>query len=332
VLSTVILACGGAAQMPVTPQATTAAVTPTTTTVAAVTSPESVLDQGLPRSSSYSFIDVTVNEAVFASVEPRTYLRDERAAGARHLFLEITLDNTSDADVANWPPNPFALQLGNEFLGPPEIVEGRPNIGLTQLATTEMVLAFAVPDDAGFEDASLVVAQPDRVPMILPLTGEIAELGYPMTVPISGEGPAQSVGVGCRQSLEVEVLGGNVAIDLLGTDYPTTYGARRAKVGERFLSLGLRVLNNGGSRCGAGGTNFGNHDVRLHIDEVPREPITWVNTAIGLDVAEDLSFDFAYPIDATALTLTVGSEEATLFTIPVPVPRTPPLPGEILQQ
>lgn len=67
---------------------TSAVALATTSTVTAVTAPESVLDQGLPRGSSYSFIDVTVNEAVLASVEPRTYLHPEPAPGPRHLFLE----------------------------------------------------------------------------------------------------------------------------------------------------------------------------------------------------------------------------------------------------
>lgn len=328
------VACGGGSDpalgTDVTPAATPTSVIAAPSLTSSTTAPAVLLelDEGLPRTNSYSIVDVTVTRAVLADIEPRTYLREAPEPGPRHLFLDLTVENKSETDTANWTPTPFALLLEEELVGPPEIVEGRPNIGLTHLNSTEMVIAFEVTSDTDFEDAALVVAQPERIPMVLPLVGEVPKPGFPIPVDLSGAGPAQSTGVGCRQDLDVEVLGGSTAIDLLGTDYPTQYGSRRARVGERFLTVGLRVLNNGGSRCGAGGTNFGNHDVRLLIDGTPREPVTFVNTAIGLNAAADLSFDFVYPVAATELAFTVGSDEATLFTIPVPIPPMPRLAGE----
>lgn len=327
------VACGGASD-PVpaadvnpdtTPNSVAAAAPLTSTTTPAVMLE---LEEGLPRTSSYSIVEVTVTRAVLADIEPRTYLRETPEPGPRHLFLDLTVENRSETDTANWLPTPFALLVGEELVGPPEILEGRPNIGLSHLNSTEMVIAFPVSEDTGFEDAALVVAQPERIPMILPLVGEVPQSGFPINVDLSGAGPAQGTGVGCRQDLDIEVLGGSVAIDLLEADYPTNYGSRRARVGERFLTVGLRVLNNGGSRCGGGSTNFGNTDVRLLIDGTPREPVTFVNTAIGVNAAVDLSFHFVYPVDASELTLTVGSDEATLFAIPVTIPPMPPLSGE----
>ena len=334
-LLAVAVACGGSSGRPGAVETTTAAP------VAATTAPDrgtstiaepvaaAVLEDGLPRTGSYSFVDVTIDKAILAGIEPRTYLLEEQLPGPRHLFLILTIDNTSDTDVANWTPTPFALRLGDTSVGPPQVLEGRPNIGLTQRRSTEMVLAFAVPDDIDFDDAMLEVAQPDRIPLSLPLVGELPEPGYPIEVDVSGEGPAQSLGVGCRQSLDIEMLSGSTTIDLLGGDYPTEYGSRRARVGERFLTVGLRVHNNGGSRCGGGGTNFGNHDVRLLVDGVPREPVTFVNTTIGVDATKDFEFDLVYPVEqAGDLILTVGAAEATLFSSPVPIPELALFAGE----
>ncbi|MGF1617077.1 MAG: hypothetical protein ACFCU2_04625 [Acidimicrobiia bacterium] len=64
-------------------------------------------------------------------------------------------------------------------------------------------------------------------------------------------------------------------------------------LGEQPRNASIRVFNHGGSLCGAGGTNFGNDDVRLLVDGVPRAPITWVDTSIDLDAAKDLYFDFS---------------------------------------
>ncbi|HSJ83479.1 MAG TPA: hypothetical protein VLA91_06645 [Acidimicrobiia bacterium] len=334
-LLAVAVACGGSSGLTGTVETTTVAPVAATTAPDPATSTAAELvvaadlDDGLPRTGSYSFIDVTIDKAVLAGIEPRTYLLEERLPGPRHLFLGLTVDNTSDTDVANWTPTPFTVRLGDASIGPPQILDGRPNIGLTQRRSTEMVLAFGVPDDIDFDDVMLEVAQPDRIPLSLALVGELPEPGYPTEVDVSGEGPAQSIGVGCRQSLDIEMLSGSTTIDLLGGDYPTEYGSRRARVGERFLTVGLRAHNNGGSRCGGGGTNFGNHDVRLLVDGVPREPVTFVNTTIGADAAADLEFDFVYPVDAAGdLFLTVGAAEATLFSTPVPIPDLSLFPGE----
>jgi hypothetical protein len=87
----------------------------------------------------------------------------------------------------------------------------------------------------------------------------------------------------------------------------------------------MRILNLGGSRCGGGGTNFGNDDVRLIVDGVPRAPITWVNTAIDFEAAKDLYFDFLYPADTSKLAIEVGTEEAAL-TAEIELPGLPKAP------
>lgn len=285
------------------------------------------LEAGLPRVGGYSFLEVTVTEAVLADVEPRTFLRDWVASPDLHLFLTLSVNNTSDSDVANWTPNPFSLRVDGVLLEPPEVLVGRPNIGLTQLNSTEIVLAFKVPDGTTFEQSVLTLAEVDRIPLVLPLVGDVPVASYPTPVAVSGSGSARGRGAGCNQELEVTILEGNTGIDLQSDDFPTEYGSRRARGGDRFLTVGLRVFNLGGSRCGGGRTNFGNDDVRLIVDGAPRGPITWVNTAIDLEAAKDLYFDFVYPADTSKLAIEVGTEEAEL-TAEIELPDLPKAPGE----
>lgn len=276
------------------------------------------LTESLPRTGTYSFLEVSLTSATLGRVEPRTFLAAEQLpSDSDHLFLTLTARNASSTDTVNWPPNPFRLRAGAELVGPPEVLVGRPNIGLGPLRSAEMVLAFDVPSNVRPEQMQLVVAEEGRVPMTLPLTGPIGPQPVAIELPVGAEGAAQGRGVGCRQSLDVTVLGATISVDLLDTRFPTDYGSRRANEGERFLSVDLRVLNHGGSRCGAGATNFGNSDVVLQVDGVPRAPVTWVNVGIGVEVAEDLQFDFAVPIDAETLELHVGSAEATLLAVPL---------------
>lgn len=288
------------------------------------------LETGLPRSSSYAIIDVEIDEVSLGDIAPNTFLRDrDVVTDGTHIFLHLRIYNRSTTDIANWPAS-LHLLVGDSIMPAPVVLEGRPNIGLPALQSTEMWLAFEVPGDTVFEDAALVVAQEGRIPMLLPLTGPVPHIEFPIDLDLAADGPAQGRATGCRQSLDVSLLGGSASVDLLDSDFPTGYGARRALAGDRFLSVELRVLNHGGSPCGAGGTNFGNHDIRLLVDGVAREPITWVNAAIRLEATEDFTFDFAYPVSASTLTLTVGSEDATLFSTPIDVPDLPPIEGEWL--
>ncbi|MDH3462357.1 MAG: hypothetical protein OEM32_01865, partial [Acidimicrobiia bacterium] len=297
------IAAGCANASPEPTQATLATTT-TATTLAAPTEVGSnleELEEGLPRSSSYSFLDVSLERATLANIDPRSYLTGDHVAGAdRYLFLSLSVVNTSNTDTANWPINPFALAIGTDLV-PADVLEGRPHIGLPPLQDTEMIVAFPVPAGVTFDDVALVLAEEDRIPMLLPLTGEVPTDPYPYVVELSGEGVAQGLGVGCRQSLYVTALEGWLSIDLLDSDYPTSYGSRRAMIGDRFLTVSLHVLNNGGYRCGGGASNFGNQDVRLVVDGSPSEPVTWVNAALGLNAAEEFEFSFTYPVEADSV-------------------------------
>ncbi|MGB7860787.1 MAG: hypothetical protein WBM90_09845 [Acidimicrobiia bacterium] len=313
----VVTSCGTEGQ--IADDASSPTSLPTTTAGAEQVDPTvSSLAEGLPRGGTYSFLDVVITNAELGNIEPRTYLRDrDVVSDSSYLFLSLEVNNTSDTDTANWVPIPFALDLGDGATEAPEILEGRPNIGLSANRSTEIVLAFEVPSGTTFDQATFQVAEPGRVPLLVPLVGVVPDAYGPVDIDLSGGGPAQGVGVGCRQELDVTMLGGETSIDLLNTEYPTSYGSRRAMIGDRFLTVDLRVLNHGGFRCGGGSTNLGNQDVRLLVDGVPREPITWVNATIGLEAAQDFSFHFAYPVVAESLVFTVGSDDGTLLAVPV---------------
>lgn len=291
-----------------------------TTTVAEVSHQD--LEEGLPRGGTYGFVDITITGATLGHIQPNTFLRDEQAlSDSNHVFLTMEVANVSEkGDAANWPPTPYGLRVLGESAGPPQMLEGRPHIGLPALTSADVTMAFEVPDETKFADLELVVAQEDRIPLVIPLVGDLPSPFGQVVVEAIGEGPARGAASGCNQQLEVEFLDSTVSIDLLDSEsYPTAYGSRRAAVGDRFLTVETRVLNRGGSRCGAGGTNVDGSLVRLYVDDVPRAPIAWVNTTIAINEAKDLIWHFNYPANADQLRILFGSEEAEPLWVPVDV-------------
>lgn len=61
----------------------------------------------------------------------------------------------------------------------------------------------------------------------------------------------------------------------------TSYGARRANLGERFLTVALQVQNQGGKHCGGGATNYGVAYVRLNVDGLLDAPVAGLTQAIA---------------------------------------------------
>lgn len=303
------IACSAPETVDTRPNNTTGATT-TTASDTSTTTPEVAtltLDEGLPRSASYSFIDVTITDAVLGNIEPGSYLTDSwKMSEENFLVLGLTVRNNSNADTANWPPNPFSLQIGDERTGPPQMLAGRPHIGLTSLQTTDLVMAFPVSEGQEFEEVSLVVAQDGRIPMALPLTGPIPELEYPIAVDATAAGHIQG---GCGQDVEVTTLGAWSKIDLLDTPSPTSYGARRANLGERFLTIALQVQNHGGKHCGGGATNFGIADVRLNVDGLSYAPVAGLTQTIAANSVAEMDFHFVYAVGSQNITLVIGDEE-----------------------
>ncbi len=326
VLALVFAACTGEAV------STSTTALPTTTEVSATTIPEDRidLDVGLPIVGSYAFFEVSLQAATIASIEPRTFLSESQdATEDRFLFVTLQIANRSNGGAAIFNQLPYSLVVDGIPQGRPVVVSGRSNVGLGPLAEDDSVLAFPIPMTAGFDEMVFVISEDDRIPTYLPLVGGSTETGFPIPLAVTAQGPAQGGASGCNQSLDVTVFGGEAAIDLVESDAaPSGYGSRRANLGERFLSLDLRILNNGGSRCGAGSTNYSPDSFELLVDGVPRSPVTFVSGAIASGAAEDLTVNFVYPADATTVEFAVGDEEGTLFLVPVDVSAVPAAPGE----
>jgi len=325
----IVAVCGSVEGVDPAPESTSS--TSTGSTSIETTKPDSLpsvetLDTGLPRTGFYAFLEVTVEQATIANIVPRTFLRAEQEVDTQsHIFLELSIRNTSETDVANWPPNPFALQAGKSITDGPQVLQGLSHIGLTSLNTTEIVLAFPVAEGQTFEDLDLILAQPDRIPMVLPLTAEVPQYAYPVDLGLDGDGPI--VG-GCGQDVDITVLEGKSLIDLIDSPYPTVYGSRRANRGERFLTVGVQILNNGGQRCGGGSTNFGTNSIRLMVDGLPHAPVAGSNISIPPDAVEEMEFHFAYPVAVQDLVVVVGSTDGKDLEFPVDTSPAPSLAAD----
>lgn len=316
-----INACGGESTATTNPPPLDASVAETTTTAGEGIDRADLVD-GLPRSASYGFVDIMLTAATLGHIEPNSYLRDEQVpSDTNYVFLTMEVANVSEkGDAANWPPTPYGLVVAGEPAGPPQMLEGRPHVGLPALYSADATVAFEVPEGTAFQDIELVFAEQDRIPLVFPLVGDLPPSAETVTVRAVASGPARGAANGCNQQLQVEFLDSTVSIDLLDTEsYPTMYGSRRAALGDRFLTVVTRVLNEGGSRCGGGATNIDGSLIRLYVDDVPRAPIAWVNTTISPNEAKELTWHFDYPVDASDLELLFGSEEAEPLWVPVDV-------------
>lgn len=321
-----VTACGGGSTPTTTTVVTTTTVqveeapAPTSTTTTLLDIERTDLTAGLPRVGRYGFLEVSLTGATLGFVEPRTYLGESpQPSDQIYLFLTLEVANLSEkGDTANWPPSPYGVVVDGEALGAPDMLEGRPHVGLPALDSADVVMAFEVPEDTAFEDVTFVVAEPDSIPLEIPLTGDLSDDPSPVAISIEGEGPVQGGAHGCNQALTVELLGGNTSIDLLETEsYPSSYGQRRALLGDRFLTIDTLITNHGGSRCGGGSTNIDGNVVRLYVDDRPTAPITHVAMGLGPNVAEEVTWHFVFPEDAADLELVFGTEDGTTLAVPV---------------
>jgi hypothetical protein len=111
--------------------------------------------------------------------------------------------------------------------------------------------------------------------------------------------------------LEVEFLESTVSIDLLESEsYPTVYGSRRAAVGDRFLTLETRVLNEAAHAAGREGpTSTAPLCASTSMMSLgPRSPGSTRRSPSTRP--KDLIWHFNYPADADRLRILFGSEEA----------------------
>ncbi len=324
IIGLVTVACGSATTASTQAPLSSSAATTIATTVPAP-SPTLTALEGLPRTGSYGFLDVILTAAEIGNVDPNTYLRQERESSTEtYLFLTLELVNRADTDAANWPPSPYGLLIDGAALPAPEMLDGRRHIGLGPNSEDDAVLAYPVPQGTSFDQLAFTLTELDRIPLVIPLTREAPQDSFPVELEFVGEGPAQGDGIGCRQPLTVTAISAHVDIDLLDSEkFPSKYGSRRAIVGERFLTVSVRVFNNGGSICGGGATNIDDGDFRLVVDGIPQAPIVASATAIDPGAAKDLIYHFVYPTGVETLELEIGSVDRQVLSIPLDVSAVP---------
>lgn len=277
------------------------------------------LTDGLPRSAGYVWVETTVAAAAIGAVEPRTFLRDVREPSeSTHLFLTLEVVNRSQKHGIVIAPSPYTVMIDGAPDANPVALKGHPHVGAGPLGADEKVMAFEIPAGTSFDQLTLSIAEEGRIPALLPLARAEDPNRDPIEVPLSATGPAQGGASGCNQSLDVTLLGGSLGIQLPDSaGAPTTYGSRRALVGDRFLSLDVQILNNGGSRCGAGATNYDMSTFRLSADGVARSPVVFVSGSILAGSAVDVTVHFVVPADVAAVEFSMGAEEGTLFEAPI---------------
>lgn len=345
-----LAACGGGSDQQAEAisggaETTAASVTSTTTSPPATTTTELAVDttdsttpsvtteelgEGLPVTGSYGLLEVSVTSATLGNVVPRTYLDEPEPDTATWLFLDLTVVNVDASENVLLGDLAWTVTVDGAAQPAPEVVDGMRTVVVSANAAEDTVLAFEVPEGTSFDQIELMATEPDRVPMILPLTTEPVPSPYPIDIDVTGSGPAQGSGTGCRQVFDVNVRGATAGIQspLIDRHIASAYGSYRAEVGERLLGIDVVMLNTGGGSCSGGVSNLDNGDFRIVIDGVPKEPVNWTAELIDVDTAFEGMIVFVVPVDATDVEFQAGSSDETLFSLPVPIEGLPPAPGE----
>lgn len=246
------------------------------------------LESALPRGITYASLEWTVSAAVidnhaislFGGSDKRT---DKYRAARITLKVKNPLTGFTklESDVVK-------LRLGDGKLYEAD------ETGRVQLpggnAETESKLIFRVPVDATWQGAQLVISESKKIPAELPLEGAPPAAAYPMALSARGEATAEKV--------VYTILDASLDLDL---------HAQRAKEGQRFLKLKVRVQNNS---TGGGGLPLGDDFFRLVVDGAPLAPADDLSQLIKPGSAYEALVVFAVPADLTAAELRVGEGSA----------------------
>ena len=272
------------------------AAAPSLTTTAPFELP---LAASLPRSVTYASLQWTVSAGVIDNRKITLFgdsdeLTDEYRVARITLRVENPLSGFTnlDSDIVQ-------LQLGDGKLYEADET-GRVDLPGGN-AETESKLIFALPVDATWEDAKLVISESGRVPAELPLDGEMAAPEYPITLAAQGAATVDDV--------DYTILESSFDLDL---------HAKRTEQGEHFLKLNVRVQNNS---SGGGGLPLSDDYFRLMVDGVPMAPADDFSELVKSNSAYEAMVVFAVPVDLSAADLSLGEGEQTA-TIPLDLKTT----------
>lgn len=320
---------------------TTAAASPSSGATGATTLKE-IKATGLPKSGIYSDAEFRITEATISNAKP-DFLGKPTTSIVPESSVYVTITAINKLLDQGMVLNDRAQQALFTLVGP----DGAPiqdtvktSVELKASGSADFLAVFPLKNaPSSFTGFTLLVGFPDQAKTKIPLDGTAAALGYPIDLALTGSGPAQSVAIGCRQKLDVTVLGTAVDVDL-GEAVPAStakpFHGRRVAANTRYLRLVVRILNNGGEACGGGQTNIDDNDFKLVVDGVPKSPDSSLLKArdgslslIDKGAAKEFVIAWAVPVSAKTLVFQAGNASKTLFTLPVTLPANlPKLAGE----
>jgi hypothetical protein len=266
----------------------------------------------------------TVTDAAVTNATLRSYISPTPVVGNQgYLILHLTVLNELNGRVQHFNLNFFKLDVGGASK-PAVQVPNQPVFTAAAASTVDVLIAFEVDQDIDLKTATLVVAEPGTEPALLPLSGAVADSGYPFTVEVATGEQQVTSGNPCGTPMVVTPLGAEVDLDAridgIGT-VSAISGSRRAAEGERFIRLDVRATGISG-QCGA--SNVIDDQFRLQVDGVPRGTVNNVNLLLRSGEAQDFQLLYRVPADASELVLLAGAPSGTVAEYPVTFEKLSP--------
>ncbi len=258
------------------------------------------LEGTLPRQVQYANLQFSVERATISNEQPYPFGDSpEYSRNQGYAYIDVSIVNPISENI--FVDRGLArLKLGDQLYSE---TSGWAN-NVAPQSSTNARWVFEVPIDAAWENAELILAEPDKQPARLPLTGSAATAEYPIHLSAGGEATAQEV--------TYTILSATLDLDGFG---------KRAEAGMRYLILEMRFTNNS---TFAGGFPLLPDDFRLIVDELPIAPIVAPIQVLQARSALEDEVLFEFPVSASDVALQVGEVgKGDTALIPISLPSSP---------
>jgi hypothetical protein len=243
----------------------------------------------LPRSIRYAGLEWSVQEGMIDNTRISLFGDShERTDDYRVARISMMVKNPLSG-YANLARNLVKLKIGEQIYEPDETSMLDLPGGNAQAKSR---LIFRLPVDTTWEGAQLMFSEPNKVPAMLPLDGEMSAPTYPMKLSLDGSATVDDV--------TYSMMSGTLDLDLHDM---------RAEQGQRFLKLQVRVQNNS---KGGGGLPLTDDYFRLMVDGAPRAPVDAPIELVKPGSAYDAVVMFSVPETLTSAELMVGESKAAM--------------------
>ncbi|MDX1621212.1 MAG: hypothetical protein R3320_09495 [Nitriliruptorales bacterium] len=278
----------------------------------------------LPRSVIYGNVELGLQAAVRSNATPGTYLDDEAVPGEDHyLYIELAAQPELQDPFGEIHTSWFTLVLADGTTVPAEDVDFVSRAFVEAGVAVPVHLAFPIGVGTSLDGASLSVAEPTRVPAVLPLSGPVPEEDYPVAIEVEGSGTVSFEG-GCGNATgDFEVTGAELDLDA-GADHTgdslEPNQSKRSAEGERWLRVAVDVVAIEGT---CGGTIASDSAFRLFVDDLPSAALNRDAELLDNGVGTSFVWGWIVPIDADLL-LEVGVPDGETVQVPIELPATLP--------